>query len=114
MKNKATSLKKIILDSIGLYKRAYIILLKHVKKENPESGNAELVWVPFDNNDYEQQVKAFSSQTIAFRVSMNITVAIEGRGQSYKTSLTVDPSEKLETSLKAKTHFWRTFMMRGQ
>jgi len=31
MKNKATSLKKMILESIGLYKRANIILLKSVK-----------------------------------------------------------------------------------
>jgi len=45
---------------------------------------------------------------------MNITVSIDGRGQSYKTNLTVDPQEKLESSLKYKTHFWRTFMMRGQ
>jgi hypothetical protein len=52
MKNKATSLKKIILESIGLYKRANIILLKF-QKENPEQGTSELVWKPFDNNDYE-------------------------------------------------------------
>jgi len=45
---------------------------------------------------------------------MNITVAIEGRGQSYKTNLVVDPMEKLENSLKSKTHFWKTFMQRGQ
>jgi len=52
--------------------------------------------------------------TFAYRVSMNLSVAIEGRGQSYKSSLTVDPMEKLETCLKSKTHFWKTFMMRGQ
>lgn len=45
---------------------------------------------------------------------MNISVAIEGRGQSYKSALAVDPMEKLETSLKSKTHYWKTFMMRGQ
>ena len=45
---------------------------------------------------------------------MNITVTIEGRGQSYKCNLTVDPMEQFETSLKNKTHFWKTFMMRGQ
>lgn len=45
---------------------------------------------------------------------MAITVAIEGRGQSYKCNITVDPMEPLETSLKSKTHFWKTFMMRGQ
>lgn len=52
MKNKATSLKKIILESIGLYKRANIILLKFTK-ENPEQANSLSVWKPFDNNDYE-------------------------------------------------------------
>ena len=45
---------------------------------------------------------------------MNLEVSIDGRGQSYKCNITVDPAEKLETSLKNKTHFWRTFMMRGQ
>jgi len=40
MKNKATSLKKIILESVGLYKRANIILLKSAKKDNPEAGSA--------------------------------------------------------------------------
>lgn len=53
MKNKATSLKKIILDSIGLYKRANIILLKQASNQNPETGKQEQVWIPFDNNDYE-------------------------------------------------------------
>lgn len=48
MKNKATSLKKMILESIGLYKRANIILLKSVKKDNPESGSSEQVWIPFE------------------------------------------------------------------
>jgi hypothetical protein len=45
---------------------------------------------------------------------MAISVAIEGRGQSYKCNIKVDPMEALETSLKNKTHFWKTFMMRGQ
>lgn len=45
---------------------------------------------------------------------MNIKVAIEGRGQSYKCALTIDPMEQLEICLKNKTHFWKTFMMRGQ
>jgi hypothetical protein len=38
-------------------------------------------------------VKIFTQKTIAFKVFMNITVAIDGRGQSYKTNLTVDPME---------------------
>lgn len=37
-KNKATSLKKIILESIGLFKKAGIVLYKLVKENNPEKG----------------------------------------------------------------------------
>jgi len=70
-------------------------------------------WQPFSAEDYDQQVKAFANQEVAFRVYMTITVAIDGRGQSYKQKLTVDPQERLQTCLKGKTHFWKTFMMRG-
>ena len=113
-KNKTTSLKKIILESIGLYKKANIDLLKKVKKENPEGGHFnEMIWVPFSDDDYNLQVKSFQDQTIAFKVSINIDVCIDGRGQSYKSNLTVDPMEKLDSCLKSKTHFWKTFMMRG-
>ena len=45
---------------------------------------------------------------------MNIDVAIEGRGQSYKQHLSVDPKESLDQCLRNKTHFWKTFMARGQ
>ena len=45
---------------------------------------------------------------------MNISVSVDGRGQSYKTNLIVDPLEQLESCFKTKTHFWNTFMMRGQ
>jgi len=44
---------------------------------------------------------------------MEISVYIEGRGHSYRTTLKVDPKEKFENSLKNKTHFWKTFMSRG-
>jgi len=53
-KNKATSLKKIILESIGLWKKANIILLKQETNDNPESANKnEINWVPFEEHDYE-------------------------------------------------------------
>ena len=45
---------------------------------------------------------------------MDITVAVSGRGQSYKTNLKIDPADILETALRTKTHFWKTFMNRGQ
>jgi len=60
-KNKATCLKKIILESIDLYKRANIVLLKHVKVDNPETGRAELKWEPFSENDYNEQCKTFAN-----------------------------------------------------
>ncbi len=104
-KNKVTSLRKLILESIGLStKKAQIMLLKAGDKG----------WQPFSAEDYDQQVKAFANQEIAFRVYMTLTVAIDGRGQSYKQKLTVDPLERLQSCLKSKTHFWKTFMMRGQ
>jgi len=113
-KNKATSLKKIILESIGLFKRANIILLKSSKEDNPERVNkGEINWVPFSDQDYETQVKFLANKTIAFKVYMDIQVQVEGRGQSYKTKLQVDPMEKLELCLRAKTIFWKQFMMRG-
>ncbi len=45
---------------------------------------------------------------------MDITVAVSGKGQSYKTSLKIDPADILENTLRTKTHFWKTFMKRGQ
>jgi len=57
-KNKATSLKKIILESIGLFKRANIVLLKSAQHDNPEkAARGEINWVPFSDQDYETQVK---------------------------------------------------------
>jgi len=44
---------------------------------------------------------------------MDIQVSVDGRGQSFKTKLTVDPKEKMEATLRAKTHFWKNFMMHG-
>jgi hypothetical protein len=112
-KNKASSLKKLILESIGLStKKAQINLYKQVQNTNPENGEA-LSWEKFTDQDYDQQVKIYQDTLIAFRVYMAISVAIEGRGQSYKCNIIVDPMEPLQTSLKNKTHFWKTFMMRG-
>jgi hypothetical protein len=105
-KNKATSLKKIILESIGLYKKANIILLKH--QDSPEAE-----WIPFESSDYDSSIKSWANKTIAYKVFMEVTVYIEGRGHSYRTSMKVDPKEVFESSLKAKTHFWKTFMCRG-
>jgi len=111
-KNKATSLKKIILESIGLFKKAGIVLYKLLKENNPEKGPIQS-WVQFSEQDYDAQVKSFAGTPIAFKVYMDITVAIDGRGQSYKCQLRVDPKEQLESTLKQKTHFWKTFMSRG-
>ena len=44
---------------------------------------------------------------------MEVTVHIEGRGQSYNTKLEVDPKEPFEKAMRGKTHFWKTFMPRG-
>lgn len=107
-KNKATSLKKIILESIGLYKKASIVLFKQVK----EDGKTE--WEPFSEKDYEVQMKVLAGKIVAFRVYMDIQVSIDGRGQSYKATLKVDPKEKMDSCLRFRTHFWKNFMQRGQ
>ena len=55
-KNKATSLKKIILESIGLYRKANIVLLKQETNDNPEAqikSDGHNNWVPFSEHDYE-------------------------------------------------------------
>ena len=45
---------------------------------------------------------------------MDITVAVSGKGQSYKSNLKIDPADILENTLRNRTHFWKTFMKRGQ
>jgi hypothetical protein len=110
-KNKATSLKKIILESIGLYRKANIILLKLVPSENSTEPATE--WVPFDDKDYESPIKNWQGKTVAYRVFMELTVQIDGRGHSYRTTLKVDPKEIFEKSLRSKTHFWKVFMPVG-
>jgi hypothetical protein len=62
----------------------------------------------------EQSVKLYTNKQIGFQVFMEITVAVSGKGQSYKTSMKVDPADQLEYTLRSKTHFWKTFMKRGQ
>lgn len=59
-------------------------------------------------------MKSLAGKNIAFRVYMDIQVSIDGRGQSYKASLKVDPKEKMDSSLRYRTHFWKNFMQRGQ
>lgn len=58
-KNKASSLKKLILETIGLTtKKAQINLYKQVQNTNPEIGEA-VSWEQFTDQDYDQQVKVF-------------------------------------------------------
>lgn len=59
-------------------------------------------------------IKFFSGQTIAFKAYLDVTVGVDGRGQSYKQTLRVDPKDSMDKYLRKNTHFWRTFMMRGQ
>jgi len=44
---------------------------------------------------------------------MEVSVHIEGRGTSYRTSIRVDPKEPFEKAMRSKTHFWKHFMPRG-
>ena len=92
-KNKARTIKKIILESLNLSKKANVILLKKDKNESPEGCQdpAEFKWKNFSERDYDMQAKFLHGTTIGFKVYMEIHVGIEGRGQSYKTQLTIDP-----------------------
>lgn len=86
-KNKARTIKKIILESLNLTKKASVILLKKDKNESPEGCQdpAEFKWKNFSERDYDLQAKVLHGTTIGFKVYMDINVSIEGRGQSYKT-----------------------------
>lgn len=99
------SLKKNILDILGLFKKANIILMKM---------QPDKTYIPFTEEEMELSVKTYQNKQIGFQVFMDITVAVSGKGQSYKTSLMIDPADILENTLRTKTHFWKTFMKRGQ
>ena len=112
---KVKGLKKMILEKIDLHKKANVIMLKKSEMINKpiEQAPAAPVWVEMTEADMEQPVKVFMNQTIAFKAYMSISVCVEGRGQSYHQQLQVDPMDLLERTMKSKTHFWKTFMMRG-
>lgn len=112
---KVKGLKKMILDKIDLNKKANIILLKkaEIVSKPIESAPMSATWVEMTDADMDQPVKIFMNQCIAFKAYMDITVCVEGRGQSYHQQMKVDPLDQLERTMKSKTHFWKTFMMRG-
>lgn len=73
-KHKVSSLKKIILEQLNLYKKASIILFKNEGEDkNPE-------WIEFSAKDLDQQVKSLEGKTIAFRVKIEFTIKVDGRG----------------------------------
>jgi len=82
---KVKGLKKMILDKIDLYKKANIILLKkaEIVSKPIESAPMSATWVEMSEVDMDQPVKIFMNQCIAFKAYMDITVCVEGRGQSY-------------------------------
>jgi hypothetical protein len=82
---KVKGLKKMILDKIDLYKKANIILLKkaEIVSKPIESAPMSATWVEMTEADMDQPVKIFMNQCIAFKAYMEISVCVEGRGQSY-------------------------------
>lgn len=58
--------------------------------------------------------KDFQGQLIAFKIYLDISVTVEGRSYTYKQFLQVDPKDKFEKTMRTRTHFWNTFMLRGQ
>ena len=71
IKNKLRSLKKNILELVGLFKKANIILLKE---------EADKTYRPFTEEELDQSVKMYSNKQIGFQVYMDITVAVSGKG----------------------------------
>ena len=71
IKNKLRSLKKNILELVGLFKKANIILLKE---------EADKTYRPFTEEELDQSVKLYSNKQIGFQVYMDITVAVSGKG----------------------------------
>ena len=70
-------MKKIILEELKLHKKASIILFKkNEEKKNPEDKE----WVEFSAKDMEQQVKSLQGKTIAFRVRIEFSIKVDGRG----------------------------------
>lgn len=59
-------------------------------------------------------VKQFQGHTIAFKTYMNLRVEVDGRGQTFKSSVSVDPKDIVDTTIRQKTLFWKQFIMRGQ
>ena len=45
---------------------------------------------------------------------MNLRVEVDGRGQTFKSSVSVDPKDIVDTTMRKQTHFWRQFIVRGQ
>lgn len=81
---KVKGLKKLILEKIDLVKKANIIMLKKCEQGiQKQMENTPPQWTEMTESDLEQQVKMFMNQTIAFKAFMNISVLVEGRGQSY-------------------------------
>ena len=71
IKNKLRSLKKNILELVGLFKKANIILLEE---------EADKTYRPFTEEELDQSVKLYSNKQIGFQVYMDITVAVSGKG----------------------------------
>lgn len=104
-KHKASSLKKIILDQLNLHKKASIILFK--KNEGEDKNPEAKEWIEFTIKDLDQQVKNLQGKTIAFRVKIEFTIKVDGRGQSFLANLKVDPKDQLDRTMKKNTHFWK-------
>ena len=49
---------------------------KNEEKKNPEDKE----WVEFSAKDMEQQVKSLQGKTIAFRVRIEFSIKVDGRG----------------------------------
>ena len=47
-----------------------------------------------------------------FKCWLEVTVLVNGKEQSCKTTIKVDPSDIFIKSMSEQTHFWKTFVAR--
>ena len=91
-------------------KKASICLFKKNSKGD-QDGNGDK-WIEFSKQDLEQNVKFYKAQTIAFRIWLEIEVSVNGKGQSFKATMNVDPKDNFEQTMIKNTHFWNR-LVRG-
>lgn len=79
-----------------------------------KEGSAPMYWVDFQEKDFETPVKDFQNIAIGFKISMDMSINVEGRSYTFKQEFQVDPKDKFEATLRSRTKTWSLFMTRSR